>query len=271
MNCTQPQSAARALARLQRHWLNTYAPWHFSVTDAGYISAVGPALARVDSAPGEGTPADACFRRLETAPPTSQTGCGPITAPEPSEHAHHLVEGEWGATRLRLRGAFHRLDTLPISHFIGAPARGPYPHDPRSLHLANDAPLAHGTPRRLNILLATDDPMNALVATRHLARVGHDVARVRDAVEAAAIALARAFDVVLLGVPAVRADVAAAFLTIRDAVSRAGTPTPLIAMTPDVPPCELAVPGSSHLDAILLTPLNLAHLDGYLAPFVLPV
>jgi len=83
----------------------------------------------------------------------------------------------------------------------------------------------------LTVLLAEDDEINALIATRHLERLGAKVMRCRNGNEALALADRHAFDLVFLDLNMPEMDGFATAQALRDRPGLGGKPVPLIAIT----------------------------------------
>jgi len=83
----------------------------------------------------------------------------------------------------------------------------------------------------LTVLLAEDDEINALIATRHLERLGAKVMHCRNGNEALALADRHAFDLVFLDLNMPEMDGFATAQALRDRPGLGGKPVPLIAIT----------------------------------------
>ena len=87
----------------------------------------------------------------------------------------------------------------------------------------------HG--KRLNILLAEDNRVNQVVATRILEKMGHTITVAHDGSEALSLLAARSFDLVLMDIQMPEMDGLAATKSIRLRETRTHSHLPIIAMT----------------------------------------
>jgi CheY-like chemotaxis protein len=137
---------------------------------------------------------------------------------------------------------------------------------------------AHGAARRRNpnsgqlsryeILLAEDNDINALLATRHLERLGGHVTRCADGLTAASVAAAAIagtrprFDVIFLDIRMPGQDGFAVARQIRQAERRAGaTRTPLVALTADHLDAQRNRAVEAGIDEVLTKPLDLRRIS----------
>ena len=99
--------------------------------------------------------------------------------------------------------------------------------------------------RRLEILLAEDNPVNQKLASRLLANRGHSVTAAGNGREAVRMAAEGSYDVVLMDVHMPEMDGFEATRSIREAQQRSGSRVPILAMTA----CAMAGDRERCLDA----------------------
>lgn len=164
------------------------------------------------------------------------------------------------------RGAIARCRAAGFANYTLKPVRR------RSLAqrmaLALGAAAAPGTDRReapeaslagLRVLLAEDNPVNALLARTLLSRAGCTVAAVQDGQEAASAAAAAAFDLILLDIRMPRMDGLEAARRIREG----GGPSaraPIVALTADAGEEERIRALKAGMDDFITKPIDAARL-----------
>jgi two-component system sensor histidine kinase/response regulator len=89
----------------------------------------------------------------------------------------------------------------------------------------------HESARRLQILVAEDNPVNEAVITRVLEKMGHSPTMAHNGREALALATNGKFDLVFMDVQMPEMDGLAATRAIRESETRSGTHLPIFAMT----------------------------------------
>ncbi|MDP4024293.1 ATP-binding protein [Methylobacterium sp. NEAU 140] len=118
----------------------------------------------------------------------------------------------------------------------------------------------------LRVLLAEDNPINALLATRALERLGAAVVHAADGVEALErFADAGPFDLALVDVRMPRLDGHATARRIREAEAGTGGRLHLVALTANAGREDEAAARAAGFDGFLAKPLNLKALPGLLA------
>jgi CheY-like chemotaxis protein len=125
---------------------------------------------------------------------------------------------------------------------------------------------------RLNVLVAEDNEINGLLATRTLERLGCEPVWVRDGrqaltqIEASLAGTRSPFDLALLDIRMPELDGLAAARAIRAAEARAGSaaPLPLIAVTANVSPSDRAAALAAGMDDCLAKPIERAALARWL-------
>lgn len=132
-----------------------------------------------------------------------------------------------------------------------APRRGDAP--PQSLH-------------GLRVLLAEDNPINALLARTLLTRVGCTVDVARDGEEAVAAASVAPYDLILLDIRMPRLDGIGAAARIRG-LSGAASRAPIIALTADAGEEERARAFEAGMDDFITKPIDQARLYAVAARF----
>jgi signal transduction histidine kinase/DNA-binding response OmpR family regulator len=118
----------------------------------------------------------------------------------------------------------------------------------------------------LRVLLAEDNPVNALVARTMLTRAGATVDSVSDGEEAVAAAKAAPYDLIFLDLRMPRLDGMAAARRIR-ALSGEGERPRLIALTADAGETERRAAFEAGMDDFLAKPIDPAQLAGVAARF----
>lgn len=160
---------------------------------------------------------------------------------------------------VRARSLYERLSAAAQA----APRRDPG-------QASGTAPGAQGP--RLTVLVAEDNDINALLATRTLEKLGHRAVRVRDGraalrhVEASLSGMEEHLDLVLLDIRMPELDGLAVARAIRalEAEIRTSEPLPLLAVTANVSAADQAEARAAGMDACLAKPLERAVLAGWL-------
>ena len=128
------------------------------------------------------------------------------------------------------------------------------------------SPSADRTGTGLRVLLAEDNPINALLATRALERLGAEVVHAADGIEALArFSDSGPFDLALIDVRMPRLDGHETAHRIRAAEGRAGGRLHLVALTANAGRADEAAARAAGFDGFLPKPLNLKALPGLLA------
>jgi signal transduction histidine kinase/CheY-like chemotaxis protein len=128
------------------------------------------------------------------------------------------------------------------------------------------APAEHHRGSGLCILLAEDNPVNALLARELLRRRGHSVEAVTTGEAAVAACADRHFDVVIMDLQMPGLDGIEACLRIRRAESANGTkPVPIFALTADALDTGRKACLDAGMDGFLTKPVDPADLDAVLA------
>ncbi|MBI5112795.1 MAG: response regulator [Rhodovulum sp.] len=129
-------------------------------------------------------------------------------------------------------------------------------------------PQSAASPRA--VLVAEDNPINALLVRALVERLGHAVTLTPDgaaavAAWAAARDAGRPFDVVLMDLHMPGLDGVAAAALIRALEADSGARVPIVALTADASPAEPERFGAAGLDAVLVKPLDRDRLAALLA------
>ena len=169
----------------------------------------------------------------------------------------------WLVKPVRCQSLFNRLD-LRASEGRGKPVpeRGP-DGQVRSGLQAPAGPL--------NVLLAEDNSINALLATRHLERLGATVTHAPDGLSALALAeaamdLAAPYDTIVLDIRMPGLDGIELARRIRRAErAREASPARLIALTADTQDKERRAAGLAGIDEFLCKPVTFAQLEQVMA------
>ncbi|MBB2963972.1 ATP-binding protein [Methylobacterium sp. R2-1] len=148
------------------------------------------------------------------------------------------------------------------------PARGPTgaPPQPAMAEPAAGPALAATAEPGRRVLLAEDNPINALLATKALERLGAQVIHARDGVEALAAAEGKGpFDLALIDIrmPGLDGLEAARRIRAREAETGAA-PLHLVALTANTGREDVAAAFAAGFDGFLPKPLNLRALPGLL-------
>jgi len=118
-----------------------------------------------------------------------------------------------------------------------------------------------GAPRRsLNLLLAEDNHINAVVARRLLERLGHRVTHVADGASAVAEARKASWDAVLMDMQMPVLDGLEATQQIRAAEGQSGQRVPIIALTANAMKGDDSTCLNAGMDGYLSKPIDLDHL-----------
>jgi signal transduction histidine kinase/CheY-like chemotaxis protein len=175
------------------------------------------------------------------------------------------------------RGDLDRLGAQGFDGYLVKPVRGaslasrildPQGVDERPANVdVKSTPFPAGN--GLKILVAEDDPVSALIALAHLARLGHSSVHVADG-EAACEAFEReAFDVALIDIRMPRLDGFAAARRMRSAELEAGRkPALILALTANVGDEDVA--RAAGMDALMTKPLDRRALEAALTPLAKP-
>ncbi|PPD46085.1 MAG: hybrid sensor histidine kinase/response regulator [Methylocystis sp.] len=119
----------------------------------------------------------------------------------------------------------------------------------------------------LNVLVAEDNDVNALILTRHLGKLGARAIRARNGAEAAALATAalrgvgEPFDVIVMDLFMPELDGRESTRRIREAEARAGSPRmPILALTASAQEEDERAARAAGVDAFLTKPVDFAAL-----------
>jgi len=168
--------------------------------------------------------------------------------------SRRLVAGMGG--NIAVRSALGRGSAFTVS--LTLPQAAPLPRA-RKRFVARAA-------RPLDLLLAEDNPVNQLLVTALLNRMGHRVTCATDGQSAIELSAQRRFDLILMDMQMPRCDGLGATSRIR----RGGGPnaeTPVIALTADASAERRAVYTARGIDALLTKPIDCAALAATLARF----
>ncbi|HXM00916.1 MAG TPA: ATP-binding protein [Rhizomicrobium sp.] len=136
---------------------------------------------------------------------------------------------------------------------------------PAQAQRAADARLADRV-QSLKILLAEDNPINAMLTRELLRRRGHQVSEVTSGEAAIAVMAQERFDILLTDIHMPGLDGVEATKRIRLAELRAGKPrTPIVALTADVLETGKRACQEAGMDGFLAKPIDPAELDSMLA------
>ncbi len=129
---------------------------------------------------------------------------------------------------------------------------------------------AVGTGRRLKVLLAEDNEINARVTGALLSWLGHDVVTVRDGRSALEITAGRRFDLVFMDVQMPQLDGLEATRRIRAVEQTTGRHLPIIALTANAMKADELACLAAGMDAYLPKPVSVEALSDLLAWFGAP-
>jgi signal transduction histidine kinase/CheY-like chemotaxis protein len=150
-----------------------------------------------------------------------------------------------------------------LSEPSGAPAESPSAPATREGSDAVAFPSSGG----LRVLVAEDDPVSALIALAHLARLGHASVHVADGLAACEAFEHGAFDAVLVDVRMPRLDGLSAARRMRDAEAAPGRRRALlVGLSANVAPEDRAAAVAAGMDDMLAKPLDRRTLETMLAP-----
>ena len=135
---------------------------------------------------------------------------------------------------------------------------------------AKPAPAAQAPPQQpllgLRVLLAEDNPINALLARTLLSKAGCSVTTAQDGEEAVAAAMAATFDLILLDIRMPRLDGFEAAERIR-AGGGPSAAAPMVALTADAGDEERAHAAKAGMDDFITKPIDAARLLAVAARF----
>ena len=129
------------------------------------------------------------------------------------------------------------------------------PDPVRSTVAKETIPVSRPTDRRLQILLAEDNPLNQRLAILLLERWGHDVVLAQDGIEAVSLFGQREWDLVLMDMQMPNMDGVAATRAIR-ATETGRRRTPIVAMTANAMNADRALCLEAGMDAFLSKPFE---------------
>jgi CheY-like chemotaxis protein len=173
------------------------------------------------------------------------------------------------------RSAIERARAAGVDHYTLKPVRRRSLAERIRLALGDAAAeSAHGAhddiepqaPTGQRVLLAEDNPINALLARTLLARMGLVVDVAHDGEEAVAAAASAPYDLILLDLRMPRLDGFAAAERIRALPGAAGK-TPLVALTADAGEEERARAQKAGMDGFLTKPIDAQRLANMIARF----
>jgi PAS domain S-box-containing protein len=126
---------------------------------------------------------------------------------------------------------------------------------------------------RASVLVADDNPINALLARALLEGLGHDVTLARDGAEAVTLAAARAaegqaYDLILMDLHMPVLDGYAAIRQIRDAEAGSGRRSAIVALTADTTKDTEHAARSAGADGRLIKPVDQGAISAILAELV---
>jgi CheY-like chemotaxis protein len=169
-----------------------------------------------------------------------------------SRQLAQMMGGRLWAESVPGRGStFHFTARLGIPQTLHAPESG---QSLASRQSAGDAP------HSLRILLAEDNPVNQMLATRLLEKHGHRVALARNGREALEQIAAQAFDVVLMDVQMPELDGFEATAAIREREKTTGGHLPIVAMTAHAMQSDHQRCLAAGMDGYVSKPININQL-----------
>ncbi len=170
---------------------------------------------------------------------------------------------------VRTRSLLDRL-LEPIQAVLPIPDTGAAPSFPRAEFPQTDGPGQSSAVARVHVLLAEDNPINALLATKALERLGAVVVHARDGVEALdrhaeSIAAERVFDLALIDIRMPGLDGLETARRIRAAEAASGLgPLHLVALTANAGRDDEEIARQAGFDGFLAKPLDLRVLPSLL-------
>jgi PAS domain S-box-containing protein len=117
------------------------------------------------------------------------------------------------------------------------------------------------TRRRLKLLLAEDNPVNQMLATRILEKLGHDVTVVGNGREAVSKAQASGFDLIIMDVQMPEMDGFEATAAIREWEKTTGKHIPIVAMTAHAMKGDRERCLAAGMDGYVSKPIRIADLE----------
>jgi len=119
--------------------------------------------------------------------------------------------------------------------------------------------------KELNILLAEDNRVNQVVATRILGKMGHAITVANNGVETLSLLAASKFDLVLMDIQMPQMDGIAATKSIRTREMKTNSHLPIIAMTAHAMKGDRERCIEAGMDGYVSKPINIEDLEGAIA------
>jgi signal transduction histidine kinase/CheY-like chemotaxis protein len=234
-------------------------------TEIGNVAIHAGCHGPAETSPDETGSATLCFSVLDTGIGIDSDKL--VTIFEAFEQADNSVTRKYGGTGLGLaitrrlvammggrvwveseRGkgsAFYFTATFPLAASSGA------------LQIPSQAePVPPSQTRQLRLLLAEDNPVNQLLATRVLEKQGHQVVVVANGQEAVEISARDQFDAILMDVQMPVVDGLMATRQIREREERTGTHVPIIALTARAMDEDRGTCAAAGMDDFLSKPIR---------------
>jgi signal transduction histidine kinase/CheY-like chemotaxis protein len=276
--CAEPEKPSQALAHKKFHL--ALEPGIFSNHLARSLEALGARIAWVSSSETLGLLLSNATGQVNIIADTSHAPALLRWARQSKKSKAHASRHVWVLLKADERREYRHLLRAPFAGYLLNPLRRttvlaqlggvlPQPHSAEILAVS-----AKQTPsRKLNVLLAEDNPVNALLARTLLEKLGHRVSLVSNGEFALeALAPGHGFDLCLLDMEMPKRDGLSTAVEIRQREARSGEARlPLLALTANARPEDISACLASGMDGHLSKPFDQLDIDEKIGSLNLPI